>query len=345
MTEQERLVLIEGHRTAPTIRKADRIKTILLLDKGYSYQEIAAILLFDEKTGRRYYDEYQSGGLDKLMADNYLPYSGKMNLEQEQKLVEHLKQTTYHSTAPIVLWIEEMFGIKYTTQGLVHTLHRLGFSYKKSKLVPGKADPDKQKAHLDNLEKLKATLGEDDRIYYVDGVHQLHNPEVGYGWIFKGTEKEVPANTGRNRLNINGAIDASNKEVIVRKDDTINAQSTIKLFEEIESRNPAASKIIVIADNAKYYKNKSVKEYLKTSKIEIVFLPPYSPNLNLIERLWKFFKKKVMRDQYYETYDIFRSACMSFFENIDEYRAELDTLITENFQIIESPLKPLNGHS
>ncbi len=80
LTNQERFVLKEAHLVAPTVRKADRIKTILLLDKGYGYQEIADILLFDERSGRRYYAEYQQGGLDELVEDNYRPYSGKYNV-------------------------------------------------------------------------------------------------------------------------------------------------------------------------------------------------------------------------------------------------------------------------
>jgi transposase len=313
------------------------IKTILLLDKGYSFQEIADILLFNEKTGRRYYSEYSEDGLDRLITDNYQNYTGKRTPDQEQKLCAHLREVTYSSSKGIAIWIENQFGVKYSFKGIVHTLHRLGFSYKKSKLVPSKADPDKQLKFIEEYEKLKSELGTNDKIYFVDGVHQLHNAETDYGWIPTGEDKEVPANTGRERLNINGALEVQSKEVIVREDDRINAQSTIALFKSIELKNPESDKIIVIADNAKYYKNKMVNEFLDTSKIEIKFLPPYSQNLNLIERLWKFFKKKVMLNAYYDTYSAFKKAGMVFFEDISQYKEELDSLITENFQIIGEP--------
>ena len=97
------------------------------------------------------------------------------------------------------------------------------------------------------------------------------------------------SNTGRRRVNINGAIDLQRLEPVVRFDETINTDSTIALFEQLQALNLAATWIYVICDNARYYRSKAVKEYLKDSRIKLVFLPPYAPNLNLIERLWKFF--------------------------------------------------------
>ena len=78
-----------------------------------------------------------------------------------------------------------------------------------------------------------------------------------------------------------------------------------------------------------------VSEFLKTSKIQLVFLPPYAPNLNLIERLWKFMKKKVLYNQYYEKFSEFRKAMLKFFENMEEYESELSTLLTNNFRILD----------
>jgi transposase len=75
-------------------------------------------------------------------------------------------------------------------------------------------------------------------------------------------------------------------------------------------------------------------EYVKTSRVKIHYLPPYAPNLNLIERLWKFFHKKTLYNHYYPTYLEFKTASLDFFENMHQYQDELDTLLTENFHII-----------
>ncbi len=168
----------------------------------------------------------------------------------------------------------------------------------------------------------------------MDAAHPQHNPVLACGWIKRGEDREVRSNTGRRRVNINGAIDLERLEPVVRFDDTINADSTIALFEQLEQANLVATWIYVICDNARYYRSKAVKEYLKTSRIKLVFLPAYAPNLNLIERLWKFFKKKVLYNRYYESFREFRKACEEFFLNPRKYHRELRSLLTENFEIV-----------
>jgi len=206
--------------------------------------------------------------------------------------------------------------------------------YKKPKLVPGKADRQAQEAFLDTYQELKENRGEDDVILFMDAVHPQHNPVLGYGWIKRGEDREVPSNTGRRRLNINGAVDLERLEPVVRYDDTIDAASTIALFDQLLLAYAYATCIYLICDNARYYRSKVVQEYLQNSRIKLVFLPAYAPNLNLIERLWKFFKKQVLYNRYCETFGDFRAACEDFFDNPKRYRAELRSLLTENFAII-----------
>ena len=109
---------------------------------------------------------------------------------------------------------------------------------------------------------------------------------------------------------------------------------TIDLFEQIERTNPSAKRITIICDNARYYRSKAVAEYLKTSRIDLLFLPPYSPNLNLIERFWKFFKRQVLYNRYYEAFNDYKKACKRFFDELDSYTSQLHSLLTENFEII-----------
>ena len=141
----------------------------------------------------------------------------------------------------------------------------------------------------------------------------------------------MKSNCGRKRVNINGVVDIDTLETVTDFTDSVNSQSTIRLFDKLEAKHPNAKKIHVIVDNAKYYKSQMVKEYLKDSKIVLHFLPGYSPNLNLIERLWKFFKKKILYNKYYETYEEFLAACKNFFRCRTKYRDELRSLLAENF--------------
>jgi transposase len=214
-------------------------------------------------------------------------------------------------------------------------LGRLGFVYKQPKIVPGKANAEAQQAYLARLEAILSEKSASDPHYYLDGVHPQHNTQVSCGWIKRGVEKQLKSNTGRSRLNINGALNSETLEIIAQQSQTINAQSTIELFKTIEAKHPSANTIYLTADNAKYYKNKLVRTYLLTSKIVILHLPPYSPNLNLIERVWKQMRKCVLYNQYYEKFADFKVAIETFFEDVPtKHMPALRTLLTKNFQII-----------
>ena len=336
LTSSQVQALEEKHRTCKNKRQADRIKTILSLNSGYDYKLIAEILLLDDSTLRNYYAEYIEGGIKRLLEDNYTGGTSRLSCEQLKELDLHLQAHTYISSKEIKAYIEKKFGIIYTTEGVKSILYRLGFSYKKAKHIPGKADRAKQEAFLKEYEALKTKKQAEDKIYFMDGCHPLHNSIAAYGWIKKGTEKELKANTGRKRLNINGPYNAEDNRVIIREDESINADSTLSLIQQIMLLQ-STGMIYIIADNAKYYRSKKVKEFLEDMpRVKLIFLPPYSPNLNLIERLWLFFKKKRLWNRYYEHYAEFKKECISFFENIQIYEAEMKTLMKDNFQILHA---------
>lgn len=170
----------------------------------------------------------------------------------------------------------------------------------------------------------------------MDGVHPQHNSTCASAWIEKGKIKTIKSNTGRSRININGVYNSESQEILIHESQTINAETTIAFLKEIEEYYQNKTRIIIIVDNARYYKNKKVTEYLKTSKIEFWFLPPYSPNLNLIERLWKFLRKKIINNKYYESFKNFRTSVLSFFESIDRYKEEIASFIGQKMQLFEA---------
>lgn len=338
LTEQQRTELRNIHSMEDKRRYADRIKAVLLLDCGWKLEKISEALLLDEKTIRNYRKLYEEGGVDRLCCDELQGRVCELSEQQLRDLGDHLRENVYSSTAEIVAYVKEEFGVNYSISGMTRLLHRMGFVYKKTKVVPGKADAEKQREFLKELEELKSSKDAEDKLYYMDGVHPQHNSQSAYGWIAKGEEKKLKSNTGRKRLNLNGALDAETNEVIIREDQTLNAESTIALLETLEAKNPQAKRIYVVVDNARYYRNKKVKEYLENSRVVLLFLPAYAPNLNLIERLWKFFKKKVLANKYYESYAEFCEACLSFFHrrNLLRFSSELSSLLTNKFQIISA---------
>ena len=339
LTSSERKLLFAEHKRETDGRIRDRYKAILLLDQGWSYRKIAEALLINQNSIRRYFAAFQEGGIDTLILLNYHGRPSQLSEIQQEQLKDHLRENIYLSASQVRSYIEKVFSITYTNKGVVNLLHRLGFTYKKPKLIPGKADAEKQKVFLEEYEKLKKERKEGEEILFMDGVHPQHNSKPAYGWIEKGKIKELQSNTGRERININGALNPDTFDVVARQDPTINAQSTIKLLKEIEQYYKDAPIITVICDNAKYYKSKLVQEYLTTSKIRLKFLPPYSPNLNLIERFWRFFHKKVTYNQYHENFAAFKKAVNVFFDSIPSFYGELKSLLVQKFYIINSQTK------
>jgi transposase len=335
LSNQQLAELRAAHRAVRDVREAYRINAVILLGVGWKAADVSAALLVDADTVRDYFKRYEQGGLDGLLRMSYVGAEALLDTEQLKALDAHLQRQLYPTSEAVARYVEQRWGVCYTASGMTAVLHRLGYSYKKAKLEPGKHPaPEVQEAFVEKYKNINENKDEDAAIYFMDATHPQHNPVIGCGWIKRGKEHPICSNTGRQRLNINGAINVETLSAEVRFDDTIDAASTIALFEQIEQANPTAPRIIVICDNARYYKSKAVAAYLTTSRIQLEPLPPYCPNLNLIERFWKFFKREVLYNRYYETFDAFRDACKRFFKGLDAFAPRLRTLLTEKFQII-----------
>lgn len=326
--------LKRAHRECFDRRTADRIKAVILLGSGWSPSDVAEVLLMDRGTVREHFRRFEKGGLERLQSMAYLGSDCYLSDEQMLELAEELDFELYLNTGAVIDWIEQRWGIRYSERGVNSLLHRLGFVYKKTKAVPGKANAQAQEAFLEEYEKLKKNKASSSPVYFADATHPQHNTQLAYAWVRKGEERQILSNTGRRRLNINGALDIQGMSAVIRYEETVNADAAIGLFQALEEKHPEAEKIYVICDNARYYRAKDVSQFLENSRVEVVFLPPYSPNLNLIERFWKFFKKKTLYNRYYERFEQFKDACESFFDNLDHYHSELRSLLTENFEIV-----------
>jgi transposase len=335
LTQSEKETIKQLHRSCAKRKFADKLKAILLLDDGFSCVQVGRILLLDDDTIRQYRTQYLNYGAENLLTDNNKGTSSFLSKSQLKELESHLEQNTYLNSKGILVWISEKFNISYSPNGLIALLKRMGFVYKKPVLVPCKADIAKQEEFVENYKVLKKELGVQDQIYFVDGVHPQHNTIATYGWIKKGQTKQLKTNNGRQRTNINGAINLESKQVLYIEDERINAQTMITLLELILEEQKEG-KIHIILDNARYYHAQVVKYFLEeNSRIVLHFMPPYSPNLNIIERLWKILKKEVVYNKFYLKFNDFRKAVINFFENKIWMQEKFDKILTDNFQIIK----------
>ena len=334
LSKDELVTLKVAHKSEHYKRSAYKINAVILLGSGWTLGEVKDALLIDDETLRSYIKKYQEGGLPELLKVDYKGSQPLLSVQHVEILCQELNSNIHLTTQSVIEFIEKKIQITYSLSGMRDLLHRLGYVYKKPKLVPGNPDPIAQEIFAEQYDEFMRKKSDNVEVLFMDAVHPQHNTMAAYGWIKRGEKREIQTNSGRERLNLHGAMNAETLEVTLIESETVNDDSTIQLLEAVESRYKLAATIFVILDNAKYHYSWKVRDFLKNSRIQLVFLPSYSPNLNLIERLWKFFKKKVLYNKYYEKLDNFRQASINFFKNISSYWDELASIMSDEFELV-----------
>ena len=327
----ERTKLIKRHKKERDKRICDRIKAVLAYDDGYSYSEISRILLLDDETVRRHVSDYLQ---EKKLKPNNGGSESKLTEAETSELKAHLEESTYLYVKDICAYVKKSFGVKYSVSGMTKWLKANDFCYKKPHGVPAKADKQRQIEFINFYKELK---GNKELIYFTDSTHPQHQTHLAYGWILKGKRKEVPMTGRQYRLNFIGGICLNGHQIIYKKVDSVNSDSIKVFLNKIRSKHPGEEKIHIILDNAGYHKSEEVKNYAKLLSIELHYLPPYSPNLNPIERLWKIMHEQVSYNKYYEKFSEFTEATLHFFRHIGKKKNLLLARITDNFQILNLP--------
>ena len=167
-------------------------------------------------------------------------------------------------------------------------MKRLGFAYKKPIELATQADEAKQRDFIEMYERKMKSLLPSEIIMFLDAVHPEYQSRAAHGWFQKGQKVAIKTTSGRKRLNLHAAFNLENGDLSIIKADTINAVSFLKLLKKVEEDNPKVAKIYLIVDNASYHRAKKLKQWLNSPErlLKLIFLAPYAPYLNAIERLW-----------------------------------------------------------
>lgn len=335
LTDKERQVLMQRHRKERDGRIRDRIKAVLAFDDGYSYTEIARILLLDDETIRRHIDDYQRE--NKIMTNNG-GSQGKLNKREAHELIEHLSEITYLHVKDVCHYVKLRYHKKYSLSGMTKWLHAHHFSYKKPHAVPAKANQEQQEEFIRFYHKLKKKAGKEEPIYFADSVHPHHQTRLAYGWILKGQRKAIPTTGRQYWLNFMGGICLNGHRFIYKQAKQVNADAIASFLSELRKQHTGRCKIHLIWDRAGYHRDRGIQQFAKDLGITLHYLPPYSPNLNPIERLWKILHEEVTYNRYYETFSEFSEATIKFLKNIGRRKLLLRSRITDNFHVLHSPL-------
>jgi transposase len=314
-----------------------KMEVVYLKSQGLPHHDICRLARISENTLRSYLRQFREGGLERLKRTDWEGTESELD-EHREALEEHFRNHPPRSTAQAAAEIERITGVRRGLTQVRKFLKGLGLSYRKLGMIPAKADADEQAEFLD--EKLRPRLRQAERlrrvVCFVDAAHFVHGAFLGYLWCF--TRLLVRGPSGRKRFNVLGAIDAVTHELTTVCNDTvINAEAVCELLRALASRYVGLPLTLVL-DNARYQRCAVVQQLAKELRIELLFLPAYSPNLNLIERLWRFVKKEVLTCRYYEDFARFKAAIVECLEGIGgKHKDAIASLLSLNFQTFEDP--------
>jgi len=320
------------------VKLMKQIICVILLIFEVEEKKIMERLHVSYNTVKKYSVLLKEDRLQDLFEDKqYRPQSEMENYRAE--IIEALEKNPARTLREAAIIIEQVTGIKRSLPQVRNFLKKNGYKPLKTGIMPAKADPQIQCIFVRKV--LNPLIAEAKKgkvqLFFVDASHFVQGGFIGQLWckarIF------VKAASGRSRYNVLGALNfASKKMTTITNDAYITSTQVIMLIDKLIAQYPGKA-IKLVMDNASYQRCKLVTNYAKSVGVELIFLPSYSPNLNLIERVWKFVKAEVLNAAYISTFDEFKAIiddCLSKLDTV--YLDKMQTLTTGKFQMFDMPI-------
>jgi len=333
-TEIQQLNYERYHYPVPMVQK--RIHAVFIkATTTMSNEKVGKIVGLRYHAVSKWVHAYRQGEFEALCQFNYGTNKSDLEGHSENLLIsfaEHPPMNANEAKARI----EDMTGISRCPTQIRAFMKRHGLKYRKTGHIPAKADTEKQREWVDTtLEPaIEEARNGECHLLFMDAAHFILQPFICALWSV--VRLFIKASAGRNRINVLGVVNAISKEVITFSNTTYITADTIVAFLKQLSDHYGKAPLKIVLDNARYQHCELVKNAADKLNITLLFLPPYSPNLNVIERLWKFTKKKVLYAKYYESPAKFHQAITGFFQTINqEHHADLKSLLTLNFQFFQ----------
>jgi transposase len=322
-------------------RAYQRLTAVLLSDAGQTRSAVADLLHVSLRQVADWLRLFRNQGVEALCTLHYKGDPGKLTPTQVEQLKQEIRTGRFRNADQVRLWLEEAFQVKYAPSGVKELLRRIGASYHKVTGFLWKANPKKQRDFVAKYRRQKRAAGQPGaprtRFYFVDACHPIWGLDLVYScWLLVGQRLLAGMGSGRKRLNILGAYCPGDQEYLDLRltRDNINGEQFVNLLRLLRATHPEVQKFVLYVDGARYYGKPVVREWLgRHPEFHLEPLPTYSPNLNLIERLWKFLKQKAL-SRWHKTFAAMQEAVGQVLDHLEDYREELATLMTEHFHII-----------
>jgi len=328
--EREALHHWRFHHPHPRVQR--KMEALYLKSQGVAPAEICRLCMVSKPTFYRYLQEYGEGGIEQLKT---VPFHRRQSqlAEYRTSIEADLRQRPPASVAEAAARIADLTGLERRPTQVRQFLTSLGMKPRKVGQIPAKADVQAQEAfkteHLEpRLEEAKAGQRV---VFFLDAAHFVFAPFLGLVWCFERLFVKAPS--GRQRFNVLAALNATTREIFTVTNLTYITSATVcELLRLLAGVHPGVP-VTIVLDNARYQRCALVHNLAQSLNIELLVLPPYSPNLNLIERFWKFVKKQCLYSKYYADHHAFQHAIIECIAQApDKHKAELESLLTLKFQ-------------
>jgi transposase len=333
--ELTRLNYERYHYPCPLVQK--RLHSLYIKAvSGLSNEDVGKLTDAHRNSISEWVKVYQQGGMEALLKVNYGTNTSVLE-EQATSIVELLTKQPPRSIGEAMLQIQALTGIERSYSRVRAFMKRHGFRFLKTGHIPAKVNNTQQQQWIEETLQPVIQAAKDGAVHllFLDSAHFVLQPFLCCLWCV--ARLFIKASAGRHRINVVGAVNAMTKQIFTYCNTTyINAECLIAFLKQLKQQY-RDKPIAIVLDNARYQHCFVVKTFAKSLGIHLLFLPPYSPNLNIIERLWKFTKKKILYAQYYDNPALFHQAITSFFETINQvHQPELETLLTLKFQFFDN---------
>ncbi|MCR8636976.1 IS630 family transposase [Paenibacillus radicis (ex Xue et al. 2023)] len=324
-------------------RLYERYLAVRLHLEGYTFTEISHLLRLVRQTISIYWHSYQEKGIDGLPLKHSPGKPCFLNEEQHEQLAYLLihKQPAdvgfearYTWTLPLIAaWIKQEFGVEYSVRGVSKMLKRLGFSFTKATYTLAKADPEAQAAFKDvTFPELKRQLedGTIDHLLFEDESMIRAYQALQYSWFPKGQQRKVKTYGRHEGAKLFGAINYETGQVHHREEEKADLTAWIRFLTQLLDVY-SDGKIVMILDNSRIHHAADLQSFLhEHPRLKLVFLPPYSPELNLMEGVWKWLKSDVINNVFFNKFYRIRLHVTAFMNRINKYPQDtIDRLLIQ----------------
>ena len=326
------------HCQSPIIQK--RLHALhLKATTNFSHQTIAAIVDIHPDTLTGYIRLFNEHGWKGIKTLHYGTNHSQLDNHQTALLAAFGK-THPHTVGEAIVQITSLTGLTRSPTQVRHWLYKNGLRYRKTGQIPAKADPDAQARFL--TDKLQPAIQQAQNkainLLFVDAAHFVMGAFLCHVWCL--VRFFLPTPSGRKRLNVLGAVDAITHQIHLLTNQTyITATTLVAFLGQLKAAYGGEKPIWLVLDNARYQRCRLVEAEALRLGITLLFLPPYSPNLNLIERLWKWTKKRCLYGRYYADFSLFERGILDTLHQANSlYQHELKSLLSLKFQHFLFPI-------